>query len=164
MNKLRYLLVLTFISLSILAKADDDITTYINSANHYASSNLKEYKHHLYKRYKIKPYLLEDCYRQCGKNWGNVGLILELAHVTDRRLQDVYKCYGKYKKYGWRYMVQKMGIKQGSHYYEPFYHHLHQCHQSWGYHYDSHHKCHKPHKKHYKYKCDDDDDDDDDDD
>lgn len=161
MKRFNWILLFLFTSLSIMAK--DDITIYIGSANRYASVNLPDYRRRICKRYKIRPYYLEDCFRKCGHDWGNVGMVLEIAHVTGKHVREVCDIYSKHYQHGWRYVLHKLGIRQGTHAYDVFYHDLCNYGKSWDDCCESHLKYHKSHRIcHKRDKWYDDDDDDDD--
>lgn len=122
--------------------------------------------------YNISNQLLDDYYRRCGSNWGNVGLALEIAKTSGRHMREVCDYYKRYHRNGWNRILVEIGIKPGSMYYDPFYDricyhsecwHEHYC--SYCDHHDKHHRKHyKKHRHHKHHKWHDDDDDWDDDD
>ena len=124
--------------------AQDRLSLFIGRANKYAAVELSDYRKRLCVEYNISNQLLDDYYRRCGSNWGNVG---------NRILVEI-------------------GIKPGSMYYDPFYDRIRYHSECWREHYcsycdhhDKHHRKHyKKHKRHKHHKWHDDDDDWDDDD
>lgn len=146
MKRINFLIIFLLASISVIAK--DNIEVYIGSANRFASINLPDYRNQLCRRYNVRSYHLEDCFRKCGHNWGNVGLVLEMAHITGQRVDDVCEYYAKYRHKGWHYILHKMGVHQGTHDYNKFYSHLCNYSKSWDDWYESHHKCYKYHKQH----------------
>ena len=128
-------------------------------------------------KYNISSRSLDDYYKRCGKDWGNVGIALEVARTSGKKMHDVCDYYNRYQRYGWNRILVEIGINPGSVYYTPFYDRVHHHSDCWHEYYNSycerhdkfHHKKHKykKPKKHHKRHCrhyDDDDDDDDDDD
>jgi hypothetical protein len=106
-----------------------------------------------------------------------VGIALEIARTSGKKMRDVCDYYKRYHRYGWNRILVEIGIKPGSMYYNPFYNRVHHHSDCWHEYYNSycerhdkfHHKKHKykKPKKHHKRHCrhyDDDDDDDGDDD
>lgn len=59
--------------------AQDRLSLFIGRANKYASVELSDYRKRLCIEYNTPNNLLDDYYRQCGRDWGNVGLALEIA-------------------------------------------------------------------------------------
>lgn len=57
--------------------AQDRLSLFIGRANKYAAVELSDYRKRLCVEYNISNQLLDDYYRRCGSNWGNVGLYLE---------------------------------------------------------------------------------------
>ena len=106
-----------------------------------------------------------------------MGIALEVARTSGKKMHDVCDYYNRYQRYGWNRILVEIGINPGSVYYTPFYDRVHHHSDCWHEYYNSycerhdkfHHKKHKykkpkrHHKKHYRYYDDDDDDDDDDD-
>lgn len=155
--------------------AQDRLSLFISRANQYASVELSEYRKRLCLEYNTPGNLLDDYYRQCGNNWGNVGIALEIARTSGRHMRDVCQYYNRYHRHGWDRILLEIGIRSGSRYYDPFYDRIDHYSECWHEHYVTycrhHGKYHKPHyKKHKHYKhhkhhrrhYDDDDDDDDD--
>ena len=52
-------------------------------------------------QYNISNQLLDDYYRRCGSNWGNVGLALEVAKTSGRHMREVCDYYKHYHRNGW---------------------------------------------------------------
>lgn len=182
MKKTSVLFLFWFCTLSLFAQ--NRISLFIGNANQYASVDLSDYRKRLRMEYNVGDRMLDDYYRRCGNDWGNVGLLLEIARSSRRDMRDVFDYYSRYRRHGWDRVLIEIGIRPGSVYYNPFYDRLHHHSEYWHKHYcsycDRHHHHHykKPkYKKYKKYKkhhhkknyrrdrwYDDDDDDDDDDD
>ena len=169
----KVLLLLIAISCSMFAQ--DRLSLFIGRANKYASVELSDYRKRLCIEYNTPNNLLDDYYRQCGRDWGNVGLALEIAKTSGRHMRDVCDYYKRYHRHGWDRVLIEIGIRPGSVYYNPFYDRVNYHSNCWHEHYCSycdhhrkhHHKHYKKHKKHKHnkhYRWDDDDDDDWDDD
>ena len=113
--------------------------------------------------YNTRGSLLDDYYRQCGRDWGNVGLALEIARTSGKHMRDICHYYKRYRK--WNRVLIEIGIRPGSDYYNPFYDRIDFHSRYWHKHYcsycDHHDRYHHP-KKYKRHKWDDDDDDDDD--
>lgn len=62
--------------------AQDRLSLFIGRANKYAAVELSDYRKRLCVEYNISNQLLDDYYRRCGSNWGNVGLALEIAKTS----------------------------------------------------------------------------------
>ena len=173
MRQFKVLLLLIAISCSMFAQ--DRLSLFIGRANKYASVELSDYRKRLCREYNTPNNLLDDYYRQCGRDWGNVGLALEIAKTSGRHMRDVCDYYKRYHRHGWDRVLIEIGIRPGSVYYNPFYDRVNYHSNCWHEHYCSycdhhrkhHHKHYKKHKKHKHnkhYRWDDDDDDDWDDD
>ena len=173
MRQFKVLLLLIAISCSMFAQ--DRLSLFIGRANKYASVELSDYRKRLCIEYNTPNNLLDDYYRQCGRDWGNVGLALEIAKTSGRHMRDVCDYYKRYHRHGWDRVLIEIGIRPGSVYYNPFYDRVNYHSNCWHEHYCSycdhhrkhHHKHYKKHKKHKHnkhYRWDDDDDDDWDDD
>ena len=167
-------LLLFFLLLACALPAQDGISVFIGRANRYASVELSDYRKRLCLEYNISNHSLDDYYRRCGNDWGNVGIALEIARTSGKKMRDVCDYYKRYHRYGWNRILVEIGIKPGSMYYNPFYNRVHHHSDCWHEYYNSycerhdkfHHKKHKykKPKKHHKRHCrhyDDDDDDDD---
>ena len=175
MNMRQFKVLLLFIAFSCSVFAQDRLSLFIGRANKYASVELSDYRKRLCIEYNTPNNLLDDYYRQCGRDWGNVGLALEIAKTSGRHMRDVCDYYRRYHRHGWDRILIEIGIRPGSIYYNPFYDridyhshcwHEHYCSYCDYHHHKHHHKHYKKHKryKHYKhYRWDDDDDDWDDD-
>ena len=169
MRQFKVLLLLIAISCSMFAQ--DRLSLFIGRANKYASVELSDYRKRLCIEYNTPNNLLDDYYRQCGRDWGNVGLALEIAKTSGRHMRDVCDYYKRYHRHGWDRVLIEIGIRPGSVYYNPFYDRVNYHSNCWHEHYCSycdhhrkhHHKHYKKHKKHKHnkhYRWDDDDDDD----
>ena len=148
-------LLLFFAVFACSLSAQNRLSVFIGNANRYASVDLSDFCRRLCVEYDISAESLNNYYRRCGRDWGHVGLALEIARTSGR------------------------SIGPESSYCAPFYDRVH-CHSDyWHEHYDSYCKRHgkyHPHKHGYKkhpkygkrkygrYHDDDYDDDEDDDD
>ncbi len=177
-----YLILLWMCLLSGSLLAQNRLSIFLGSANKYAEVELSDYRRRLCREYKVSDRQLARYYRLCGRNWGNVGIALEIAHTSGRRMDDVCDYYSRYHRHGWERILIEVGIRPDSRHYHSFYDRIHShggywddCYRSYcdrhGRHHPHVHKHHKhrhpkyhkhnrPHKRYY----DDDDDDDDDDD
>ena len=171
-NMKRIQVLLLFIVISCSMFAQDRLSLFIGRANKYAAVELSDYRKRLCVEYNISNQLLDDYYRRCGSNWGNVGLALEIAKTSGRHMREVCDYYKRYHRNGWNRILVEIGIKPGSMYYDPFYDRIRYHSECWREHYcsycdhhDKHHRKHyKKHKRHKHHKWHDDDDDWDDDD
>ena len=134
MRQLKIILLLVAFSCSVFAQ--DRLSLFISRANKYASVELSDYRKRLCVEYNMSNNSLDDYYRRCGRNWGNVGLALEIARTSGRHMRDVCEHYCSYCDH------------HDKHHYKH-----HKKHK--------HHKHHKHHKWHDGYDDDDWDDDDD---
>lgn len=174
-------LILFVLCMSCTLWAQDRLSIFLGRANRYAEIELSDYRHHLCAEYNVPNRLLDRYYRACGQNWGNVGIALEIAHTTGRKMSDVCKYYDRYHRHGWSRILLEIGIGPDSRYHRDFYNRIHyhssywdNCYHSYcdrhpKYHkraskYHKHHKHSKRHKCMKRYYDDDDDDYDDDDD
>lgn len=117
MRKFYLLLLLMAVSCSIFAQ--DRLSLFISRANKYASVELSDYRKRLCVEYNTRGSLLDDYYRQCGRDWGNVGLALEITRTSGKHMRDICNYYKRYRK--WNRVLIEIGIRPGSHYYNPFY-------------------------------------------
>ena len=78
--------------------AQDRLSLFIGRANKYAAVELSDYRKRLCVEYNISNQLLDDYYRRCGSNWGNVGLALEIARTSGRHMRDVCDYYKRYHR------------------------------------------------------------------
>ena len=171
-NMKRIQVLLLFIVISCSMFAQYRLSLFIGRANKYAAVELSDYRKRLCVEYNISNQLLDDYYRRCGSNWGNVGLALEIAKTSGRHMREVCDYYKRYHRNGWNRILVEIGIKPGSMYYDPFYDRIRYHSECWREHYcsycdhhDKHHRKHyKKHKRHKHHKWHDDDDDWDDDD
>ena len=159
MRQLKILLYLVAVSCSVFAQ--DRLSLFISRANKYASVELSDYRKRLCVEYNMSNNSLDVYYKRCGRNWGNVGLALEIARTSGRHMRDVCDYYKRYHRHGWDRVLIEIGLRPGSTCFKPFY-------DRFLYHNDKHqykhykkHKHHKHHKWHDGYDDDDWDDDDD---
>ena len=121
-------LALLFAVLSCNVFAQDWLSLFIESANKYASVELSDYRKRLSVEYNVNGNALDDYYRRCGNNWGNVGLALEIARTSGKKMSNVCDYYKRYHKQGWNRILLEIGIKPGSTCYDPFYERVHHHH------------------------------------
>lgn len=160
MRQLKFLVLFIAISCSIFAQ--DRISLFIGRANKYASVELSDYRKRLCLEYNVSNKVLDDCYRRCGRDWGNVSMVLEIAKTSGRHMRDVCDYYKRHHRHGWDRVLVEIGIRPGSRYYDPFYDRIHRHSDYWYDHYNSYCKRHgkqhpkkhhyKPHKKHKQKK------------
>lgn len=80
-------LALFFAVLSCNVFGQDWLSLFIGSASKYASVELSDYRKRLSMEYNVGSNELDDYYRRCGNNWGNVGLALEIAQTSEKNEQ-----------------------------------------------------------------------------
>lgn len=123
MRQLKIILLLVAFSCSVFAQ--DRLSLFISRANKYASVELSDYRKRLCVEYNMSNNSLDDYYRRCGRNWGNVGLALEIARTSGRHMRDVCDYYKRYHRHGWDRVLIEIGIRPGSTCYKPFYDRIH---------------------------------------
>ena len=111
MKRIQVLLLFIVISCSMFAQ--DRLSLFIGRANKYAAVELSDYRKRLCVEYNISNQLLDDYYRRCGSNWGNVGLALEVAKTSGRHMREVCDYYKRYHRNGWNRILVEIGIKPG---------------------------------------------------
>lgn len=89
-------LLLLFLLLACALPAQDGISVFIGRANRYASVELSDYRKRLCLEYNISNHSLDDYYRRCGNDWGNVGIALEIARTSGKKMRDVCDYYKRY--------------------------------------------------------------------
>lgn len=136
-NMKRIQVLLLFIVISCSMFAQDRLSLFIGRANKYAAVELSDYRKRLCVEYNISNQLLDDYYRRCGSNWGNVGLALEIAKTSGRHMREVCDYYKRYHRNGWNRILVEIGIKPGSMYYDPFYDRIRYHSECWREHYCS---------------------------
>lgn len=94
------ILLLLFVFISCNMFGQDWLSLFIGSANKYASVELSDYRKHLCAEYNVPGASLDNYYRSCGKNWGHVGLALEIAKTSGRSMRDVCDCYNRHHRHG----------------------------------------------------------------
>ena len=109
MKRIQVLLLFIVISCSMFAQ--DRLSLFIGRANKYAAVELSDYRKRLCVEYNISNQLLDDYYRRCGSNWGNVGLALEIAKTSGRHMREVCDYYKRYHRNGWNRILVEIGIK-----------------------------------------------------
>ena len=62
-----------------LALCPNRLSVFIGNSNRYASVDLSDFRRRLCVEYDISAESLNDYYRRCGRDWGHVGLALEIA-------------------------------------------------------------------------------------
>ena len=135
MRQLKIILLLVAFSCSVFAQ--DRLSLFISRANKYASVELSDYRKRLCVEYNMSNNSLDDYYRRCGRNWGNVGLALEIARTSGRHMRDVCDYYKRYHRHGWDRVLIEIGIRPGSTCYKPFYDRIHYHSNCWHEHYCS---------------------------
>ena len=135
MRQLKIILLLVAFSCSVFAQ--DRLSLFISRANKYASVKLSDYRKRLCIEYNTPNNLLDDYYRQCGKEWGNVGRALGIAKTSGRHMRDVCDYYKRYHRHGWDRVLIEIGIRPGSVYYNPFYDRVNYHSNCWHEHYCS---------------------------
>lgn len=103
-------LLLLFLLLACALPAQDGISVFIGRANRYASVELSDYRKRLCLEYNISNHSLDDYYRRCGNDWGNVGIALEIARTSGKKMRDVCDYYKRYHRYGWNRILVEIGI------------------------------------------------------
>ena len=73
----RFQILLLFIAISCSMFAQDRLSLFIGRANKYASVELSDYRKRLCVEYNMSNNSLDDYYRRCGRNWGNVVWLLK---------------------------------------------------------------------------------------
>lgn len=174
----RFSFVLLFLVMVGAVWSQNRLSIFIGNANLYAEVELSDFRKRLCVEYNVPDRLLDQYYRDCGRNWGNVGIALEIAKTSGRRMRDVCDYYKRYHRQGWDRILVEIGIRPGEVHYAPFYDRIHHHSDCWHNYYDSYckrhskhykkykkakYKKHKHYKRHYRDRYDDDDDDDDDD-
>ena len=94
-NMKRIQVLLLFIVISCSMFAQDRLSLFIGRANKYAAVELSDYRKRLCVEYNISNQLLDDYYRRCGSNWGNVGLALEIAKTSGRHMHGIQQLQGQ---------------------------------------------------------------------
>lgn len=100
--------------------AQDRIAAFIENANLYAAADLSDFHKRLSAEYKVKDRVLNECYKHCGNDWGNVGVILEIARATGKTPDVVCNRYEQYRKHGWGRILKEAGISPNSNEYKKF--------------------------------------------
>ena len=135
-------LLLFFAVFACSLSAQNRLSVFIGNANRYASVDLSDFRRRLCVEYDISAESLNDYYRRCGRDWGHVGLALEIARTSGRSMRDICDYYRRYKSEGWGRILIELGIGPESSYCAPFYDRVH-CHSDyWHEHYDSYCKRH----------------------
>ena len=110
-NMKRIQVLLLFIVISCSMFAQDRLSLFIGRANKYAAVELSDYRKRLCVEYNISNQLLDDYYRRCGSNWGNVGLALEIAKTSGRHMREVCDYYKRYHRNGWNRILVEIRHK-----------------------------------------------------
>lgn len=108
------------ITVSTTTNAQSRLSIYIDNANRYASVELSDFCDRLSIEYNTNNRVLENYYRYCGYNWGEVSLVFELARTLGIAPKRVLAYYKRYRPYGWDRIIAEIGIYPGSPYYNPF--------------------------------------------
>lgn len=118
MKRLNFLFFALLLSCSLLAQ--DRLSIFLGRANRYAEIELSDYRYRLSRQYNVSNRLLDRYYRACGHNWGNVGIALEIAHTTGRKMSDVCRYYDRYHRQGWTRILVEIGIGPDTRHYHDF--------------------------------------------
>ena len=100
--------------------AQDRIASFIENVNRYAATDLTDFQKRLRSEYNVQDRVLNECYKKCGNDWGNVGMVLEIAKTTGKTPKDVCNNYEHNKKHGWGRILKEAGIAPNSNYYKKF--------------------------------------------
>lgn len=76
-------LLLFFAVFACSLSAQNRLSVFIGNANRYASVDLSDFCRRLCVEYDISAESLNNYYRRCGRDWGHVGLALEIARTSD---------------------------------------------------------------------------------
>lgn len=144
----RLIILAGLIFCSLAAYAQDRISLFIGSANRYASIDLSDFQRRLSIEYNVDPYSLQDYYRHCDHNWGNVGLVLEIAKSSKRSVRDVCRYYERYKHRGWDYILVELGIRPNRNSYRPFMDRVNYHSNCWHEYYCKYHEARSPRPPH----------------
>lgn len=110
-----------------------------------------DYRKRLCVEYSTPSNLLDDYYKLCGRDWGNVGLALGIARTSGKHMRDVCNYYKCYRRHGWNRVLIEIGIRPGSIYYSPFDDRINYHSNCWHEHYCSYYDYHdRHHYHHYK--------------
>ena len=124
-------LLLFFAVFACSLSAQNRLSVFIGNANRYASVDLSDFCRRLCVEYDISAESLNNYYRRCGRDWGHVGLALEIARTSGRSMRDICDYYRRYKSEGWGRILIELGIGPESSYCAPFYDRVH-CHSDTG--------------------------------
>lgn len=116
----RLSLLLFFLLTIFTLSAQDGISIFIGRANRYADVELSDYRKRLCVEYGVSNRLLDNYYRLCGRDWGNVGIALEISKSSGRKMHDVCNYYKRYRRYGWDRVLVEIGLRPGSAHYHHF--------------------------------------------
>lgn len=108
------------ITVSTTANAQSRLSIYIDNVNRYASVELSDFCDRLSIEYNTTNRVLENYYRYCNYNWGDVSLVFELSRTLGIAPKRVLAYYRRYRPYGWDRVIAEIGIYPGSPYYNPF--------------------------------------------
>ena len=123
-------LLLFFAVFACSLSAQNRLSVFIGNANRYASVDLSDFCRRLCVEYDISAESLNNYYRRCGRDWGHVGLALEIARTSGRSMRDICDYYRRYKSEGWGRILIELGIGPESSYCAPFYDRVH-CHSDY---------------------------------
>lgn len=134
---------------SFMLFAQDRISLFIGNANRYAAIDLSDFQRRLSIEYDVDPYSLHEYYRHCGRNWGNVGLVLEIAKASHRSVEDICRYYERHRHRGWNHILLEMGIRPNREIYRPFMDRVSYHSDCWHEYYCRHHGARPmPHRRH----------------
>ena len=92
-------LLLFFAVFACSLSAQNRLSVFIGNANRYASVDLSDFCRRLCVEYDISAESLNNYYRRCGRDWGHVGLALEIARTSGRSMRDICDYYRRYKMF-----------------------------------------------------------------
>lgn len=136
--------------------AQDRIATFVENVNRYAATDLPGFQKRLHDEYNVPNNDLDECYKRCGKDWGNVGMVLEIARATGKSPKEVCGNYERNKKHGWGRVLKEAGIAPNTNYYKKFYDRVDNQGKSWKKSHDAyrgkHPQAHKNNDKQMRHK------------
>lgn len=155
MKRLTFLFVM-FAIFHLGVFAQDRIAAFIENANLYAAVDLSDFQKRLRAEYNVQNRILDECYKYCSNDWGNVGMVLEIAKVTGRPPKEICDNYRRYKKNGWGRVLKEVGLSPNSNDYKKFYNRVDihgkswkRFHDAYCKHYPQYHKKNKYHEGKY---------------
>ena len=90
-----------------------DLDSHLNTVNKDAKQNLPKYKMDLSVEYKVSVKKINSIFA-LKMEPAEVYLVLRIAKITGRSIDDVLRIYKANKNKGWGYISKQLGIKPGS--------------------------------------------------